>query len=433
MKQTSRLFLIGAVTGMLCLPALVLGQDAPKGPQCKDQAECDLYNSILQDNNPKTKLEKLQQWEKANPDTQFIGVRRTLLITTYAANGQAAQAVAVAKQSLAADPKDFNALYYTMFLTRALYGANQQASVLADGEAAAKSLIAGIDTPPAGVTAEQWGQLRPAVEVLSHTTLGFIGMQRKSFDAAEAEFRKALQLNPNNSEVDYSLGFTLASKKDNSNALFYYARAAAYDGPGSLAAPQRQGVQTEVQKMYQLLHGSPNGFTELLAAAKAQPNPPDGFHIETKAEIAKKSAEAEVAQQEALAKANPQLAMWKGIKDQLKAADGANYFESSMKGAKLPTFRGKVVSLDPETKPKTIVLALEDGTTGDATLKFEMPLAGKVDAGTELTFEGVPESYTTSPFMVVFNVEKEDLHGWTGKNAPAAPHKAAPKKPAPKQ
>src|SRR5579871_607185 len=233
-KRTSRLFWIGAVTGMLSLPALVLGQDAPKQPQCKDEAECNLYNSILQDNNPKTKLDKLQQWEKANPDTQFAQVRRTLLITTYAANGQAPQALAVAKQSLAADPKDFNALYYTMLLTQAAYGANQQPSVLADGESAAKALLANIDTPPAGVAADQWAKLRPDVEVLCHTTLGFIAMQRKTWDGAEAEFRKALQLNPNNSAVDYSLYVTLASKKDNSSALFYYARAANYDGPGSL-------------------------------------------------------------------------------------------------------------------------------------------------------------------------------------------------------
>ncbi len=431
LKQTSRYFLIGAVASVLCLPALVLGQDAQKkGPQCKDQQECDLYNSILQDNNPKTKLEKLQQWEKANPDTQFLQIRRTLLITTYAQNGQAPQALAVAKQSLAADPKDFNALYYTMFLTQTAYGANQQASVLADGENAAKALLATIDTPPAGVAADQWAKLRPEVEVLSHQTLGFINMQRKAWDPAEAEFRKALQLNPNNSAADYSLAFTLANKKDNSSALFYYARAAAYDGPGSLGAPQRQQIQTQVQQMYTLHHGSATGFTELLASAKAQPNPPDGFHIDSKGELAKKSAEAEVAKEEQLAKSNPELALWKNIKEQLNGADGANYFNSSMKDAKLPTLRGKVVSLEPENRPKTLVMALEDGVTGDATLKFDMPLPGKVEAGTELTFEGVPESYTTSPFMVLFNVDKEDLHGWTGKNAPAkkAPVKKAPAK-----
>ena len=433
--QTSRYFLIAAVAGLLCLPAFVQAQDAAKGPQCKDQQECDLYNSILQDNNPKTKLEKLQQWEKANPDTQFAQVRRTLLITTYAANGQAAQAVAVAKQSLAADPKDFNANYYVMFLTPALYGAKQDASVLADGESAAKTLIAGIDTPPAGVAADQWAKVRPDVEVLAHSRLGFIAMQRKNWDGAEAEFKRALQLNPNNSEVDYSLGFTLLSKKDYSNGLFYYARAASYDGPGSLAAQARQGVQTEVQRTYQAYHGKADGFTELLASAKSAPNPPEGFHIESKGEIAKKGAEEELKKQEEFAKANPQLALWKNIKDQLNGSDGANYFNTGMKDAKLPTLRGKVVKLEPEIRPKTLILALEDGTTGDATLKFEMPLAGKVDPGTELTFEGVPESYTTSPFMVVFNVEKEDLHGWTGKNA-AAPAKKAPapaKKAPPKQ
>ncbi len=431
LKQTSRFFLIGAVTSVLCLPALVLGQDAAKkGPQCKDQQECDLYNSILQDNNPKTKLEKLQQWEKANPDTQFLQIRRTLLITTYAANGQAAQALGVAKQSLAADPKDFNALYYTMLLTQPAYTANQQPAILADGENASKSLLATIDTPPAGVAADQWAKLRPAVEVLCHQTLGFVGMQRKSWDAAEGEFKKALQLNPNNSAVDFSLYVTLASKKENSSALFYYARAASYDGPGSLAPQQRQALQADLQKVYTTYHGSAGGLQELQAAAKAQPNPADGFHIDSKGELAKKAAEADIAKQEQLAKSNPELALWKNIKEQLNGADGATYFNSSMKDAKLPTLRGKVVSLEPENRPKTLVLALEDGVTGDATLKFEMALPGKVDAGTELTFEGVPDSYTTSPFMVVFNVDKDDLHGWTGKNAPAkrAPVKKAPAK-----
>jgi tetratricopeptide (TPR) repeat protein len=415
----SKLFALGLAAGLLCLPMHILGQDAAaKQPQCKDQQECDLYNSILQDNNAKTRLEKLQQWEKAYSSTDFIKVRRNLFITTYVAAGQPKEAVGVAKQSLADDPRDFNALYYTMLLTRALYGANQQAAILDDGEKAAKELVAGIDTSPPGVTPDQWAKLRPDVETLSHVTLGFVGMQRKTWDPAQAELKKALELNPNNSEVDYMMGFTLASKKDNSNALYYYARAAAYDGPGGLNAQQRQGVQGEVQKMYNTYHGSADGFTDLLAAAKAGPNPPTDFHIKSKVEIAKAKADAEAAAAAKLAQDNPQLALWKNMKEQLTGAEGASYFDSGVKGAQLPTLKGKVVKLEPEVKPKTLVLALEDGTTGDATLNFEMPLPGKVDAGTELTFEGVPQSYTATPFMVVFAVEKENLHGWTGKNAP---------------
>jgi hypothetical protein len=114
----------------------------------------------------------------------------------------------------------------------------------------------------------------------------------------------------------------------------------------------------------------------------------------------------------------------------LASPEGAAYFNSSMKEAKLPPLKGKVVKLDPENKPKEILLAVDDGsgnsTMADATLKFEMPLPGKVDEGTELTFEGVPESYTASPLMVVFNVDKEDLKNWTGKNP--APVKRAPAK-----
>jgi hypothetical protein len=140
-------------------------------------------------------------------------------------------------------------------------------------------------------------------------------------------------------------------------------------------------------------------------------------------------------QEEDWAKAHPQESLWKSIKEALTGPDGANYFNTSMKDALLPTLKGKVVAMTPALKPKSIVLAMDDGSgtpnaPGDATLKFDTALAGKVDVGTELTFEGVPESYTTTPFMVVFNVEKDKLHGWTGKNvAPAPVHRRpAPKK-----
>ncbi len=97
-----------------------------------------------------------------------------------------------------------------------------------------------------------------------------------------------------------------------------------------------------------------------------------------------------------------------------------------VKDTQVPTLKGKVIKLEPAVKPKTILLAMEDNTnnttTADATLKFEMPLAGKVEEGTELSFEGVADSYTATPYMVVFNVDKEKLHGWTGKNEAAPVH-----------
>jgi hypothetical protein len=288
--------------------------------------------------------------------------------------------------------------------------------------------LANIDTPPPNVTTDQWKGARPGVETLAHSTEGWIEMQRKNWAAAEGEFQKALQMDPNSGEVDFFMGTVVASEKNPqkmSEALFYFARAATYEGTGGLAPAGRQQALSYVQRAYKGYHGSDEGFNDLLAAAKAQATPPADYHIRTAGEIAQAQQQDQQKKDEVEAANHPELVLWKSIKTQLTGADGATYFNSSMKDAMLPTLKGKVVKLEPELKPKTVVLALEDGTTPDATLKFEMPLAGKVEPGTELTFEGVPQSYTASPYMVVFNVEPEKLHGWTGKNAPrpAAPRK----------
>ena len=424
--QSSKYLLVIMLAGALGpMPARMFGQAAaPSSAQpqknWKDRAEFDAYDAITKDTNPKTRLEKLQAWEKAYPMTEFIAQRRTLFLTTYVALNDAKNAVDEAKQILADNPKDFTALYYTMYFTQPLYGQNQSPEVLDQGEKAAQAVLASIDTPPPGVAADQWAKLRPDVELLAHVNLGFIAMQRKNWDAAEAEFQKVLMANPNNAQVDFWMGTVIASEKNLDKlpaAMFYFARAATYQGPGALAPDAQKTALTYVQKQYKNFHGSDEGFNDLLAAAKNNATPPAGFTIKNANEIAQASA----ASEEEYNKSHPSEALWASLKMALTAPDGANYF-MMMKGTEVPTLKGKVIKLEPAVRPKTILLAMEDKsnntTTPDATLKFEMPLPGKVEEGTELSFEGVADSYTASPFMVVFNVDKDKLHGWTGKNEP---------------
>jgi tetratricopeptide (TPR) repeat protein len=430
-QPSNHLWMAAAVLGMFA-PVWMAGQDQPaaaqgKPPEYKDPAEYTLYDSILKDSNPKTKLDKLQEWQTKYPSTNFEKPRKALLLDTYVKLSQPKEAVAAAKQILADDPKDFTSLYYTMYFTRALAGANPTPDVLDQGEKAAAAIVANIDTPPPNVTADQWKGARTGVETLAHSTLGWIAMQRKSWDAAEGEFQKTLALDPNNAEVDYSMGTVIAGEKNPqkmSAELFYFARAATYDGPGALEPTGRQKVLDYLKRAYKGYHGSDDGFNDLVAIAKAHPTPAPDYHIRTAGEIAEENLKKQ-AEEDAK---DPQLKLWKDIKAQLTGAEGLMYFDSSMKGAQLPTLKGKVVKLEPEVKPKTLVLALEDGKTPDATLKFEMPLAGKVEPGTELSFEGVPESYTASPYRVVFNVEPDKLHGWTGKNAAPVHHAPVRKK-----
>jgi hypothetical protein len=292
---------------------------------------------------------------------------------------------------------------------------------LDQGDKAAQAILASIDTPPPGVAADQWAKLRPDVELLANVNLGFIAMQRKNWDPAEAEFQKVLTASPNNAQVDFWMGTVIASEKKLDKlpaAMFYFARAATVTGPTALAPAAQKTALDYVQKQYKNFHGSDEGFNDLVAAAKSSAMPPSGFTIKNANEIAKEGA----ANEEDYNNKHPSEALWANLKMALTAPDGANYF-NMMKGSEVPTLKGKVIKLEPALKPKTILLAMEDKsnntTTADATLKFEMPLAGKVDEGTELTFEGVADSYTASPFMLVFTVDKDKLHGWTGKNEPA--------------
>jgi hypothetical protein len=103
------------------------------------------------------------------------------------------------------------------------------------------------------------------------------------------------------------------------------------------------------------------------------------------------------------------------------APQGADYFATSMKGARVPTLKGKVLWLKPAVNPRVIVMTLGDGITPDVRLEFDKPMLGKIEPGMELSFEGIPESFSTQPFMVVFKVERDKLHVWTEKNAPPPP------------
>lgn len=431
--QARNLLLAVTVTGVLALaPTGLWAQGGTPATQntgqknWKDRAEYDLYEAILKDQNPQSRLEKLNQWKEKYPKTDFIDLREQGFLTTYAALGKVQDALNTAKEILAADPKNFTGLYYTALLTPQLAAVNVTPTddQLSTAESASRAILAGAKPP--NVKDADWEKAKTAVEAIAHKTLGWVAMQRKQPDQAETELKASLGLNPNDGEAAYWLGMTILLEKKPekySEALYYYARAASYDGAGSLAPAGRDQVKKQLTDLYTKYHGSADGLDQVMATAKTSATPPAGFKIPSTVDIANANAQKE----QAFDQAHPDIALWTNIKNALMAPDGQTYFDNSMKGALLPggangvqKFKGAVISMDPENKPKTVVLGILDPKTPDVTLKFETPLPGKVEPGTILSFSGVAESYTTSPFMVIFNVDKKNLEGWTGTNpAPA--------------
>ena len=183
------------------------------------------------------------------------------------------------------------------------------------------------------------------------------------------------------------------------------------------------------KKAYATYHGSDEGADQLLAMAKTSPMPPADFKIQSKNDILQAKADADAAE----AAKDPQMALWRNIKKELTGDNGQAYFDMGLKDAALPKFKGKLISMTPATRPKELVLGIEKPDVAEVTLKFENALAGKMETGSDLEFECTGNSFTKEPFMLVLNCEKEQLTGWTGKNAGGAPAPAKKAVPTKKQ
>lgn len=401
------------------------GQATPangKQRNWKDRNEYDLYVSITKETDPAKRLDLLKQWQDKYPTSDFKdSLRDPLLLTTYANLNQPQQTIDEAKQILATDPTNFQALYFTTIMSTQI--APPTPDVLDSAEKAANGLIAAIptqfaaDKKPPQVKPEDWQKAQTDTDALAHTTLGWVAMNRKDNAKAEQEFTKSLQENPQAGQVSYWLGTVVLAEKDPSKqapALYDFARAASYDGPGSLNATGRQQVQQYLTKAYTDYHGSADGLQQLMAQAKTAALPPDGFKIMSTADLAQQQAQDAAK----FAEAHPEVALWNSIKQQLTAPDGETYFTQKMKDTQTPPFPATIISEEPAVRPKTLIVSISDGKTPDATIHLATPLPGKADPGTKISFTGIPESYTASPFMVTFKAEKANIKDWPGKEAP---------------
>ncbi len=412
----------GAVMALLLTMGAgsVFGQ-AQNGPQWKDRAEYDLYVSITKETDPAKRVDLLKSWAEKYPTSDYKSQRSTLFVTTYAQAGKPQEAINAAKELLASDPGNVTALYWATIETPL---ASPTPDNLDFGQKAAQGLLDA--KKPAQMSDADWEKTKEQLSftATAHTTLGWVAMQKKDNDTAEKEFTASLAANPNAGQVSYWRGTTILAEKNPDKqgaALYDFARAAAYDGPGSLNPGGRDQVKAYLTKAYTTFHGSADGLDQLLATAKTSANPPAGFKILSQVDIEKAKIEEENKERAA----NPSLALWKSIKDQLTAANGQSYFDSSMKDAALPggaggvqKFSGKLVSQEPETRPKKLVLAITDSTTPEVTLELDAPLPGKADPGTPISFNGVAKAFTASPFNVTFSVQKKDVEGWPVKAEP---------------
>src|SRR5262249_9725884 len=151
------------------MAATGFAQSAPKGKQVKDQGEYDLFTEVGKTTEPNKRLSLLQTWTQKYPETDFKEERAKYYAVTYQQLGQGAKMAEAAKEMLAINPKEGNALFWLTARTMTL---PPTPDTLSTGEKAAQGLLAA--TKPDEVKEEDWKKMKTGTDVAAHNALGFI-------------------------------------------------------------------------------------------------------------------------------------------------------------------------------------------------------------------------------------------------------------------
>jgi hypothetical protein len=406
--------------------AYAAAQAPPAAPAKKFKDEKEQTEAIAAntEKDPKAQLEKLDLWKHDYPETEYAQDRLGLYFVAYGALKDYHNQIVIAQELRKTLPDNLQ-LLRQIFTDVALIKPPSAEDLAALSDAAHFVIDHGdqvfdVKNKPADQTPEQWAQVKPALIAYAQTQLDFVAETQADAQKSLDPVIDRLKQDPTRVALNVWLGKKILSEakehpEKQSDAIFHYARAAAYTGPGCLDPKDRAGMKSFVDRAYKTYHGSLDGEDKLLAAAAKQPLP-DGYVIESTVDVAKREAAAD----EAKRAADPMMAHWTDLKTLLTGDGGQAKFDSDIKDSALPPFKGKIVSMTPASRPKTVVVAVEKPGVADCTLVFEAALPGNMEVGAELGFEGVAKSFTKDPYMLTLTVEKDKLTGWTGKNAPAA-------------
>lgn len=415
---------IRLLVGIAVASAALFGQ----AKEWIDRGEYELVaEQIGKATDPAKKLELLHQWKQKYPKTNFGWERLGAYLVTYQQMGKAKEMFETAKEMTASDPKNFTGPYYITLLVLSM--GSQDPAVLEEGEKAANTMLTNLDTffaadkKPQGVADDAWAKQKADAQMKAHQVLVYTATVKKDWPAVEARLTEFLKVNPKNAMASYQLGSAILSQRKQekqAKAIWHFARACGMEGEGAAPADQKAKVCDYFGRVYPQYRGDKKGMDELKTKALAQIFPADDFVITTK-------QQEDILQLEELKKTNPQLAIWVQMKQELAGPNGTAYVEQ-LKGAALPKFKGKVVSMEPAVNPKKIVVGISDASAPEITIEIDDKgfLPGSVEPGTELEFESVGKEFTADPFNLTVTAEKDQISGWTGKAPAPAPRKAAP-------
>lgn len=394
----------------------------PAAPVIKDPAEYNAYVGAIQQKDPAAQISGLEAFLTQYPNSVMKTTALEVLMGDYQQTGNTAKTTETAQKLVALDSCNVRALALLAYFDRvqAQGGAPNATQLLDDDKKYAdegEGCLPKFAKTDASQSDSDFQKLKDQMNGIFEAGLGIAALQAKDYATASKDLKVAVDLSPQDFSLVYplALSYLQSTPPDSINGIWYAARASV------VAPPQVQAqIEKYAKSQYHNYHAGDDGWTDVLAAAKANPTPPAGFTI--------KPAPTPAEQVHAMVLATPPDKMDFGTWEFCLTngnQDDKDTVWNAIKG-KAVQMNGTIISTTPDEFQIAGSSDDIDAKKADITLQFEdkVPVKMIPKDGSSFDFQGEPDSYTASPFMMTMKNGKL-LKAATPAKKPPVHHKPA--------
>ena len=401
-------------------------QQSSTGGVQMSPAEYNAYNSAITQTDPKAKAAALEAYLAAYPQSAVKGSVLEQLMGAYSSVPDAAKTLDAADRLLQVDPNNIRAYLLEVYFRRT------QAEQMTDASAKQAGLDKAADyaqkglaaTKPAEMSDADFSKLKAGAYPLFYSAIAIAALNKKDAATAITNYKQELAMVPEDQtktpglvlqDIYYlAIAYLQSTPPDLSNCAFYAARVAAY-APDNLKAQ----YEPTAKYCYKKYHGGDDGYDAVVAAEKANLNPPADFKIKPAPSPADIVANviATTPDLSTLATSDKEFILQNG-----KPEDAAKVWDT-LKGKSNQFPDATVVSVSDNALQVAISDDAVQSKTADYTFQLAAPLKTPPAVGAKVTVSGTYASYTPSPIMFTMS----DGAIVEPKKAPAKPvHHTAP-------
>lgn len=372
-----------------------------------DPAEYADYDAASKQTTPAAQAAAFEAYLQKYPKSAVKADVLTRIMIAYSQSDHA-KAITAADNVLQVSPNNLQAyLFEVAFRTEAAQAQTDPAAKQAGLDSAATYAQQGLNvkTKATGVSDEDFAKQQAYATPYFYGSIGAAALNKKDSAAAIAAFKSELAAEPPAAlttpavlqEVFYlATAYYQSTPPDYVNCTFYATRTAAL-APDQFKA-QFQPLANYCYKKY---HGGMDGYDAVVAAAKANPNPPADFAIKP-APTAADQVTALLASTKdedlpKLALADKEYVLTNG-----KPEDAEKVF-NSIKGKETQVPDALVIAATADQVQVAVSDDAVQSKTADITFNMKEPLKTIPAVGSKVTLVGVYSSYTQSPLMIVMS------------------------------